>query len=146
MVIIGTDAVSLYPSMEKQESADEVAAAVEESSLKWEGVSWKEATRFLVLGRDEAWCRRSSLWRSLPRRRYKHGVRPGLTGVGPMGAEAEDELQWECKPELRLTEGQKSKVMAEVMRLAVELMYETHLYTFGGKCYKQRERDPIGLR
>ena len=54
MVIIGTDAVSLYPSMEKQESADEVAAAVEESSLKWEGVSWMEATRFLVLGRDEA--------------------------------------------------------------------------------------------
>jgi hypothetical protein len=55
MVIIGTDAVSLYPSMEKREAADEVAEAVRESNLKWEGVNWKEATRFLVLGRDEAW-------------------------------------------------------------------------------------------
>ena len=36
--------------------------------------------------------------------------------------------------------------MAEVMRLAVERMYGTHLYTFGGKCYKQREGGPIGLR
>ena len=103
MVIIGTDAVSLYPSLEKQESADEVAVAVQESNLKWEGVSWKEATRFLVLGRDETWCRKSSLWRVLPKRRYKHGVRPGLTGVGPLGAEPEDEVQWEFKPELRLT-------------------------------------------
>ena len=41
MVIIGTDAVSLYPSMTKPESADEVAEAVLESSLKWEGVNWK---------------------------------------------------------------------------------------------------------
>ena len=38
MVIIGTDAVSLYPSLTKQESADEVAETVMESSLKWEGM------------------------------------------------------------------------------------------------------------
>ena len=146
LFIIGTDAVSLYPSLEKQVSADEVAIAVEESSLKWEGVRWKEATRFLVLGRDDSWCRRSSLWKILPRRRYKHGARPGLTGARPLGAVAEDEIQWEFKQGLRLTEKEKTTVMAEVMRLAVELMYETHLYTFGGKCYKQREGGPIGLR
>ena len=36
--------------------------------------------------------------------------------------------------------------MAEVLRLAVELMFSTHLYTFGGRCYKQKEGGPIGLR
>ena len=66
MVIIGSDAVSLYPSKTKQESADEVAKAVLESDIKFEGVNWKEATRFL--GRDETWCRSSKLWRVLPRR------------------------------------------------------------------------------
>ena len=104
MVIIGTDAVSLYPSMTKQESADEVAEAVLESSLKWEGVNWKEATRFLVLGRDETWCRGSKLWRVLPRRKHKKGVRPGLTGVGPLGAEPDDENQYEFRSGLELTE------------------------------------------
>ena len=37
-------------------------------------------------------------------------------------------------------------VMAEVLRLATELMYETHLYNFNGKSYKQQEGGPIGLR
>ena len=66
--------------------------------------------------------------------------------MGPLGAEADDEVQWEFKPDVRLTEEQKSTVIAEVMRLAVELMYETHLYTFGGKGYKQKEGGHIGLR
>ena len=85
MVVIGSDAVSLYPSMTKQESADEVADAVMKSDMKWEGVNWKEATRYLVLGRDEAWCRSSGLTRVLPWRKFKKGTRPGLTGAGPMG-------------------------------------------------------------
>ena len=38
MVVIGSDAVSLYPSMTKLESADEVANAVLESNIKWEGL------------------------------------------------------------------------------------------------------------
>ena len=55
MVIIGSDTVSLFPSLTKQESADEVANAVLESDLEWKGINWKEAVRFLALGRDEAW-------------------------------------------------------------------------------------------
>ena len=36
--------------------------------------------------------------------------------------------------------------MAEVLRLSVELMYSTRIYSFGGKSDKQREGGPIGLR
>ena len=86
MVIIGSDAISLYPNLTGRESADEVAEAVMQSSLKWEGLNWKEATRVLVFGRDETWCRNSKLWRVLPWRKYKKGTRPGLTGVGPLGS------------------------------------------------------------
>ena len=66
MVVIGSDAVSLFPSLTKLESAEEVAQAVMESSMKWEGMNYKEAVMFLVLGRDEAWCRSSKLNRVLP--------------------------------------------------------------------------------
>ena len=137
MVIIGSDAVSLYPSLTKQESADEVANAVLESGIKFEGVNWKEATRFLVLGRDETWCRSSKLWRVLPRRKFKHGTRPGLTGAGPLGADVDNENPWEFMSGARLTEQDKRVCMAEVMRLAVEIMFSTHVYSFGGHCYKQ---------
>ena len=103
MVVIGSDAVSLFPSLTKQDSADEVAQSVMESDLKWEGVNWKEAVRFLVLGRDEPWCRSSKLRRVLPWRRSKKGTRPGLTGVGPLGPDANDEKQWKF-PSVELTE------------------------------------------
>ena len=47
MVIIGSEALSLYPSLTKEESANEVAEAVLERSIRWEGVNWKEAVQFL---------------------------------------------------------------------------------------------------
>ena len=82
----------------------------------------------------------------MSRRRFKHGTRPGLTGDGPMGAECDDENQLEFRGEVHLTELDNKRVMAEVMRLAVELMFSNHVYSFGGRCYKQREEGPIGLR
>ena len=41
---------------------------------------------------------------------------------------------------------EKRRIVAEVMRLSVELMFETHCYSFGGKIYRQTEGGPIGLR
>ena len=146
MVIVGSDAVSLFPSLTKIESSNEVTSAVMETDLVWEGVDWKEAVRFIVLGRDITWCRKSKLARVLPQRRYKKGTRPGLTGSGPLGAEAGDEKQWEFGPSPALTEMDKKLVMSEVLRLATEIMFETHLYNFNGRSYNQREGGPIGLR
>ena len=57
-----------------------------------------------------------------------------------------DEKQWEWRRGVILTERDKKRIMAEVLRLCVELMYSTHIYSFGGKFYKQREGGPIGLR
>ena len=95
MVIIGSDTVNLYPSLTKEKSADKVAEDVLESNIRWKGLNWKETVRLLVLvlGKDESWCRSSGLTRVLPWRRHKHGTRPGLTGLGPMGAEKDDEKQ-----------------------------------------------------
>ena len=40
----------------------------------------------------------------------------------------------------------KKKLLAKGVELAVKIMYNTHLYTFGGKIYQQRSGAPIGLR
>ena len=37
-------------------------------------------------------------------------------------------------------------IIAAVVRIAIELLFSTHLYTFGGKIFKQKEGGPIGLR
>ena len=145
MVIIGRDAVSLFPSLTKQESADEVAEAVLESDMIWNGINWKEAVRFLALGRDDTWCRSSKLRKLLPWRKSNKGSRPGLKGVGPLGAGVNDEKQWNF-PQPELSKAEKKMILSEVMRLSIELMFSTHIYSFGGRTYKQREGGPIGLR
>ena len=100
----------------------------------------------IIRSHDETWCRSSKLWRVLPRRRFKHGTRPGLTGAGPLGAEVDDENQWEFRSGVSLTEQEKRVVMPEVMRLAVEIVFSKHVYSFGDHCYKQKEGRPLGLR
>ena len=37
-------------------------------------------------------------------------------------------------------------MVAEVARVSSQVMFDTHLYTFGGKVFRQKEGDPIGLR
>ena len=61
MVIVGSDCVSLYPNLTKIETASEVADGVMESDIKWLEVNYKEAARFLVLGRSKEWCLGSGL-------------------------------------------------------------------------------------
>ena len=83
--------------------------------------------------------------RVLPWRRSSKGTRPGLKGAGPLGADSDDEKQWKF-PSPELTSAEKKMIISEVMRLSVELMFTTHIYSFGGRSYQQREGGPIGLR
>ena len=137
--------VSLYPNLTKNETASEIAEAVLESDIVWADINYKEAARFLVLGRPRDWCRTSGLYRILPSRRHKAGAKPGLTGAGPLGAKANDEVQWKFR-DVELTAIEKKRLVAEVLRLAVEMMFSTHCYSFGGRIFRQTEGGPIGLR
>ena len=41
---------------------------------------------------------------------------------------------------------EKNMIMAEVVKISTEIMFENHLYTFGGKVVRQKRGGPIGLR
>ena len=110
----------------------------------WQGLNWKEACRLLACTHSEKWCENSKLKRVLPSRRYKKGTRPGVTGKGPLGPDSNDEIQWVFKPNIRLTKLEKDMVMGEIVRLGVETLFSTHVYSFGGKNYHQRDGGPIG--
>ena len=82
--------------------------------------------------------------RVIPWRSQKTGPGPSLTGPAPQAAEAEEEEQWSF-PSVALTKLEKKKIVAEVMRIAVEAVFSTHVYQFGGRYYHQTEGGPIGL-
>ena len=62
-----------------------------------------------------------------------------------MGPERGDQEQWKF-PAIKLTEEEKKMIVAEVVKIVTEVLFETHLYTFGGKTYRQKKGEPIGLR
>ena len=101
--------------------------------------------RYIAMSWDAETCRRSSLRRTLPVRRAKTGTRPGLRGEGPQGARVHDQEMWRF-PNVVLTEGEKREIVATVISLAVKELFSNHLYTFGGKAYRQGAGGPIGLR
>ena len=104
-----------------------------------------EGARLIALNRSAAYCRTCPLKHVLPVRRKRTGSRPGVRGEGPMGAERGDQEQW-VFPTVTLSKKDKHLIMAEVTSIIVEIMFNTHLYTFGGKTFQQREGGPIGLR
>ena len=53
--------------------------------------------------------------------------------------------QW-IFPEVTLTEDEKRRILATCTRLLVEILFKNHIYSFGGKWYRQGTGGPIGLR
>ena len=145
MVIVGSDVVALFPCLVKGNVAETCYQAVLDCDIVFEEVDYVEGCRYIALNWSEARCRTSKLGRVLPWRRKKTGVRPGVTGIGPKGAERGDTEQWEF-PKVTLTELEKREVVATVVMIGVEKMFETHLYSFSGKVDRQAKEGPIGLR
>ena len=83
MIIIGTDVINLYPSLNIREVVKNVKEAILESNITWQEIDYLEGARYVALNWPESKCRSSGLRRVLPTRRYTTGSRPGLKGVGP---------------------------------------------------------------
>ena len=146
MILVGCDVEALYPSLDLKECGRIVEEEVMRTSIQWEDLDYLEGTRLIALNRSAEYCRSHGKLRGiLPVRRKKTGSRPGVTGKGPLGAERGDQEQWKW-PNVQLTEEDKRAIVAEVVKIVTEVMFDNHLYTFGGKTFRQKKGGPIGLR
>ena len=73
MVLVGTDVVNLYPSLDIREVVKSVREAVMKTKITWQEIDYLEGARYVALNWTEGRCRSSGLWRILPKRRYKGG-------------------------------------------------------------------------
>ena len=145
MVIIGSDVSALYPSLDAEKVSELVYLAVLKSNIKWSNVDYLEASRYIAMNWDAPTCRKSILRRVLPVRRRTNGSRPGVRGAGPSGPLRGDTEQWVFR-NVKLTKTEKNEIIATVIRIMTNTMFDTHVYSFGGKMYKQAAGGPIGLR
>ena len=145
IAINGADATGLYPNLEGRQGGRLVRDAYLESDLTIEGVNYKEAARYVAMKYDAYEVRKLGLERIIPKRRFKHGTKPGVTGKEPLSKESDDEVRWEF-PEREPSDLEKRKLLAACLEIGVRCAFASHLYQFGGRTYHQKDGGPIGTR
>jgi hypothetical protein len=146
MEVVGADVEALYPSLSEIQVAEIIYKAIMETEVGFRGINYLEGAKYIVLNSTAKECRISPLKRILPIRRHDNGTRPGITGEDPIGPHPGDQNQWSFPPNVRLTTREKRMIIATVMKIAVLVLFRTHVYEFGGKFFLQRKGGPIGLR
>ena len=145
LVVTGADAKALYPSLQIRMTARLVKQEAMKTKIKFEGLNYKEMARYVRIGYDHFQIRAMKLERIVPRRRYCHGTEPGITGMEPLGAEADDETRW-IFPQREPTELEKVNLLAACLEIGITAAFSSHTYTFAGNLYQQTEGGPIGMR
>jgi hypothetical protein len=138
LVVVGSDVVSLYPSLTDIEVAVICYNAIMESNISFGSINYRQARMYLAMHMTEAEQRISPLRRVLPTREAS-GVRPGVT------SDPRKEGNW-IFPDTELTELEQRMVIAMMVQIGVIVAMNTHQYSFDGKMFLQNAGGPIGLR
>ena len=123
MEVVGADVESLYPSLNDEVVANLVYEAILETDMKFLNINYKEGVRYLALNWSEKECRTSNLRRVQPWRANNRGVRPGITGEGPLGpgegplGPGEGKVEQWIFPRVVLTELEKKKIVARFLQI-----------------------------
>ena len=145
LVLIGYDAVALFPSLQSVRTGQIARNQVEKSEIIIEGADYMEMCRYAVVNRDKITGELGSLERLLPRRRKSGWKVPGMQNPEIKGKAKNTQITW-VFPDATPTELEKRRLHGIVVEIVIRTLFENFVYTFGGKNYLQLEGGPIGCR
>ena len=114
--------------------------AVLKTSIKFSNVDFKKGSIYVAMNMNDEERTIHPLGRVLPRRKSKTGSRPWVTGLLKNA-----EKSW-IVPDKEWSELEKKILVAEMVRIGVIVMMNTHLFRWDGRIFLQRKGGPIGLR
>ena len=109
------------------------------SKIAFKNINYRKALLYIAVNMNKTDQRTSPLWRVLPRRTSRGGVRPGVT------SSPDNEEHWYF-PGAELTLNDKRLIIATVVKIGVLIMMNTYVYTWNGESFLQKAWGPIGLR
>ena len=145
-VFVGSDVSALYPSCTAKMAGEAVRKAILKTQLEFEGVDYKELSKYVAINCSRLEVCEAGLRRVVPVRAKQKGAKPGMTGEGVMGPHKEKNNDQWLLSAAEPTEEEKRKLLAKGLEVATKALWRTHLYKFGGKIYHQRSGAPIGAR
>ena len=139
-VIVGADVEGLYPALEDLEVANICYNAILRSKINFNNIDYRKASIYVAMNISGEETTVHPLGRVLPRRKHKTSSRSWVTGKMKNA-----ENSWNI-PEVEWTDLEKRLMMAEMTRMGVIVMMNSHIFRWDGKLYLQRHGGPIGLR
>ena len=122
-----------------------VREEVMETRLKFEGMNYVEASRYVAMGYELIEIKEMHLEKIVPIRRYKFGSKPNVTGNQTLGPHSNNDELW-IFPNREPTEGEKVRLIAACLEIGVRFAFSNHTYQFAGKTFHQQNGGPIGMR
>ena len=136
LVIIGNDVVGLFPNITSAKTGKIVRYKVQESKMKFEGVSFKQVSLYVYLSQEKTGDL-TELRQYFPWRRKVGGTAPGMNNIEVNSRDKMGDSCW-VWPKKVPTERHKQMIIARAA--------ENFMFSFGGKNYVQAGGGPIGAR
>ena len=140
-VLMGGDAIALYPSMDIIGTTEMIAQVVTESSLEFKNIHLKFLLvyLFLVLGENE--LRENGLADYIPKRTKWRDSR----AMSLSSKINRDLNNWSVNTE-KISWSEERMLVALLIKVAILALMDSTVYSFGGKIFKQMNGAGIGLR
>ena len=140
-VLIGGDAIALYPSMDMVETAELVAKTVIESRVEFKHINLKYLLVYLKLVLGDEILKENGLGDYIPQRtNWKESKAKSLSCQINKNMD-----NWSISTEALMWEEERMLV-ALMIKCAVLALMDSTCYSFGGQLYKQVWGAGIGLR
>ena len=146
-VLLGTDVVSLFPSMSAEKTGEAIRKQVEKSKISWEEIDEKWLSLYVRLNRELCY-NYEEIENLLPiRRRGRRGKEAGMGSqeCDKRHLEDNEKSNWEW-PNLPLNKEKIKILMGRALEISIKFFFNNFCYTFGGDLYIQVFGGPIGAR
>ena len=140
LAIVGSDVKSLFPSLRGVETARLARKAILKSNISFCNWDTKKAMRYLFINGGTELIKDAGLSRFCP---TYLGDRSDLLTVG--GDKAKEDSMWRDSNR-EVFETDMKRIAATVVEVAIHIVMGTHVYSFCGHHFLQRDGGPIGLR
>ena len=138
---------ALYPSLKTEKCAKIISKTLEDVEVECIGVDYAMVGRTIAMMNTEDEIDAMGVTEFCPRRRAKKGPRPGLADTTVGGDKGNKKPKWvREKSRLPETPREKRVMIARLVESMVKLVFQSHVYTYGGKVFRQQDGGPIGLR
>ena len=144
VMISSLDAVALYPSLDINKSSEIVSERILRGEVKFEGVNYKWAAKYLALVMSRVDIVRAGLGAVIP---VKRGGNQGRDRTIKSIEDDQKLERWKwTKTPAMYSEEERRMLIKQVVKAMIKVTFSHHYYKWGEELYRQMEGGSIGLR